>query len=653
MPGLVPVIQNIALLMAGALLFDLLTSQQKGAERPTVVRMGVLGTSMGILGIVVMMTPWHVTGGVAFDTRSVILGISGLFFGFIPTVIVVIMTASFRVFQGGAGAWTGVLVILVSALIGIVWRRVRYNDVEDRPWRELFIFGLAVHVVMLAMMFTLPREIAFSVLSRIWLPVLLIYPAGTALLGSLIVRRLRNDRTQRALAKSEKSHRILLETATEGMWSMDADHKTTFVNRSMADMLGYEIHEMMGRPVEDFFFQTDQEFHVQKMQERHEGKNEVYERRFRRQDGSELWTLVSANALQDDQGSFARSFAMFTDITERKRIEEQLKRSNRYLKAVLDNMPSMIGYWDKDLRNLFANHAYLNWFGCDPGWILGKHIREVIGEERYSLNLPYIEGVMRGEVQTFERTIPSPCGHSFLHSIASYIPDIVDGEVHGFYAMVTDVTPLKNSEIELKFLLHEKDILLREIHHRVKNNLQIVHSLLSLQSDSLDGQEPINVLRDSQARIMSMALVHDQLYHSSSMGIVDVGEYIKELFAKIQMAYGGRCIVNTTLDIPGVGLALDQAIPFGLIVSELVTNAFKHAFKDCTQGTISIRVEVDGDRAVFLLKDSGPGIPPTLKLDESPSLGLKIVSLLVDQLHGTLSMESSDGFSVRVEFPLR
>ncbi|MDP1524388.1 MAG: PAS domain S-box protein [Rhodocyclaceae bacterium] len=124
--------------------------------------------------------------------------------------------------------------------------------------------------------------------------------------------------------------------------------------------------------------------------------------------------------------------------------------AERDLRSILDNLPSMIGYWDRDLRNRFGNHAYLDWFGTDPATMPGKHIREVIGEERYRLNLPYIEAALRGEFQQFERAIPAPDGKSVRHSLANYIPDIVAGEVLGFYVLVTDITAIKQAEDALR-----------------------------------------------------------------------------------------------------------------------------------------------------------------------------------------------------------
>ena len=124
--------------------------------------------------------------------------------------------------------------------------------------------------------------------------------------------------------------------------------------------------------------------------------------------------------------------------------------SARHLQGILDHMPSMIGYWGSDLRNRFGNHAYQAWFGIDPKTMPGMHIRDVIGEERYRLNLPYIEGALRGERQTFERAIPALDGSHLRYSLAEYIPEMIDGRVVGFYVLVSDVTPVKAAEAALR-----------------------------------------------------------------------------------------------------------------------------------------------------------------------------------------------------------
>ncbi|NDY55274.1 PAS domain S-box protein [Desulfovibrio sulfodismutans] len=373
MPTATALIQNIALLLTGALLFEALMQEPQGKPEG-LPRQLALGAGLGVLGLAVMLTPWTFSPGVVFDTRSVMLGISGLFFGAVPTLTAMAATASFRLFQGGAGAWTGVSVILASGLIGIAWRHLRGRPREyGRPFRELFLFGLTVHVAMLALMLTLPWDTALSVLSRISLPVLAIYPLGTALFGLMLVKRMQGEQARADLEASEARYRLLVETANEGIWSMDATHATTFVNQSMANMLGYTPQDMLGRKVEDFFFVEDMASHAQRMQQRHTGVDEIYERRFRRKDGSALWTLVAAKVLKDGADRFVGSFAMFTDITERKRAEQDLKNESARRRALMDTSNDGIVVINAEHQVVDVNRRFADMLGCGVDDVMHMH----------------------------------------------------------------------------------------------------------------------------------------------------------------------------------------------------------------------------------------------------------------------------------------
>ena len=165
---------------------------------------------------------------------------------------------------------------------------------------------------------------------------------------------------------------------------------------------------------------------------------------------SQLESAVNRLTIENDRLKKILSFEANTLAGELLDAEDSLDQSNRDLRSLLNNMPAMIGYWDKNLRNRFGNAAYVEWFGDAAAAMSGKHIREVIGEERYQLNLPYIKAALRGERQEFERAILSPDGKQTRYSLAQYLPDIVDGQVLGFYAMVTDITSTKHVELAMR-----------------------------------------------------------------------------------------------------------------------------------------------------------------------------------------------------------
>ncbi len=198
-------------------------------------------------------------------------------------------------------------------------------------------------------------------------------------------------RVEEALRQSEERYRLLVDTANEGVWSMDADHRTTYVNRAMAEMLGYAPSEILGKKVEEFFFPEDLAYHEQRMERRHAGEDEVYERRFRRRDGSPLWTLVSAKALKSSEGAFAGSFAMFTDISERKRSEEAVREREARFRALFENAP--LPYQSLDEKGFFldVNRKWLETLGYEKKEVIGRWFGDFLGQgfvEHFDRNFP-------------------------------------------------------------------------------------------------------------------------------------------------------------------------------------------------------------------------------------------------------------------------
>lgn len=202
-------VQNAALLLAFVVAFDLVAGRHRLTSTPW--RGILLGIVLGLLGIGLILSAFRLEAGIVFDTRSVLLGISGLFFGALPTLVAMAMTAAFRLWQGGMAAWTGVAVILTSGGLGIAWRWVRRRPLVGITVIELATFGVVIHLLMLALMLTLPWEYAQRVLRAIGLPVLLVFPAATTALGLILANRLRREAAVLALAESEARYRSLFE----------------------------------------------------------------------------------------------------------------------------------------------------------------------------------------------------------------------------------------------------------------------------------------------------------------------------------------------------------------------------------------------------------------------------------------------------------
>jgi two-component sensor histidine kinase len=216
-----------------------------------------------------------------------------------------------------------------------------------------------------------------------------------------------------------------------------------------------------------------------------------------------------------------------------------------------------------------------------------------------------------------------------------------------------EIADRKRAEEQLHISLREKEVLLKEIHHRVKNNLQVVSSLLSLQALRVQDVTSPEVLRESQNRIKSMALIHEELYQSQDLGWVDFGEYVRHLTTHLFRAYQVKpgliaLYVSVSEDIK---LGIDTAIPCGLIVNELVSNAFKHAFAGGRSGEVRVDLERNSGRQLILwVSDNGSGFPAELDYRNTESLGLQLVTTLVDQLAGTIELDRAGGTRFKITF---
>ena len=393
----------------------------------------------------------------------------------------------------------------------------------------------------------------------------------------------------------------------------------------------------------------------------------------RHKDGHEIPIEIALNPLRTPYGSL--TLASVVDITERKRQEQalrlshaeleslsaslerqvsertgQLEATQRHLQTILDALPSMVGYWDKGLVNRFANRAYREWFGVDAATLQGKHMLELLGPELFELNRPFVEGALRGEPQTFERAIPRVSGSGYRHSLAHYLPDVVDGDVRGFHVLVHDVSEITEGRERIALALKEREIMVKEIHHRVKNNLQVITSLLNLQVRRVVSVEARDALEDCQRRIMVIALVHDQLYQARDYSRVQFGEYLRSLATNVFEL--GRTSSRAHLELAVEDIALDVglAIPCALVTNELITNALKHAFPGGRDGTVRVTFARRGAQLQLEVSDDGVGLAPGFQVTMAESIGLQVVRALTAQLNGVLQVESTAGALFRLTF---
>jgi two-component sensor histidine kinase len=228
------------------------------------------------------------------------------------------------------------------------------------------------------------------------------------------------------------------------------------------------------------------------------------------------------------------------------------------------------------------------------------------------------------------------------------------GTVIGVIGISRDITELKLTEERVRASLVEKEVLLKEIHHRVKNNLQVISGLLYLKSEHVDLPEVKEALQESRGRVQSIALIHEQLYKAADLAQVDFAEYFapwKEHAMELLGADPQR--IRVVCDIDPVLLAVDQAIPCALIMNELVSNAVKYAFPGTRLGRVEVQLKMMRDACRLSVADDGVGLPESCSLEQTPSLGLHLVGILTRQLKGAATIDRSAGTRIQVQFPIR
>lgn len=332
-------IKNAALLLAIAFIYDVMTSRYR-LKQGWVIQICV-GIALGLLGVTIMLTPWQFDPGVVFDTRSVLLAISGLFFGTIPTALAIVITAAFRLTQGGAAAWVGVGVICASGSLGILWKHLNRHSAEELSWWQLYLFGVIVHSVMLALMLLLPWETALKVLRQITLPVILIYPLATAMLGTLMVIRRRRDQMSVSLQASEERLRMTLKASQQGLYDLNVQTGAIIVNAEYALILGYDPDRFcetnatwMARMHPD-----DRSLVLTAYRDYLAGKTDDFGVEFRQQTRTGQWKwILSLGKLveRDNQDQPLRMLGTFTDITERRLAEEHKHQAETEKALLLD-----------------------------------------------------------------------------------------------------------------------------------------------------------------------------------------------------------------------------------------------------------------------------------------------------------------------------
>ena len=341
------------------------------------------------------------------------------------------------------------------------------------------------------------------------------------------------------------------------------------------------------------------------------------------------------------------------EIIERIQVEKALKESEVKFRTITENVNVGIYRNTAGAEGHFleTNPAFIEMFGYDSKEeLMNINVSDLYSQSnnRKIFNEKMLtKGFVKDEILNLKKKD----GTEIVCSISAVAEKDRKGKILYYDGIIEDITKRKKAEDQIKKNLEEKEVLLKEVHHRVKNNMQVIMSLLRLQTNYITDKHAKSLFKDSQSRVASMALIHEKLYKSKNLSSIDFNEYLRDLTQTLIQSYNiGHKMIRFELKIENVFLNINQAIPCGLIINELVTNSLKYAFPGNIKGKIAIDFHLNKDQYSLIVYDNGVGISADTVLENPKTLGLQLVNALIQQLHGTLELKRKNGTAFNICF---
>ncbi|MEO7081431.1 MAG: PAS domain S-box protein [Flavobacteriales bacterium] len=461
---------------------------------------------------------------------------------------------------------------------------------------------------------------------------------------------------QDQLLKHAAKEKALFEASEHLFWTVDRRIALTSCNQGYVNM----VERLHGKkplintdpktPRELFAPEDYHDFWKEKYDEVFAGKTVRFETDRMDRNGERVCNEIYLSPVLDQDGNVVEAFGIGHEITAERVAEAKVREQSAKLNAIFESSADvMIWSLDNEQRvttcNKHFRHVMEQHFGIDieTGMDLRQAFHGILPPAEHQEISKLAEKVFAGTALHHEAQITKKDGAlSWIEFFVS--PIKADGSINEISCLAHDITEKKIAEQAILDSLREKEVLLKEVHHRVKNNLQIISSIFSMQRDHVDGDpRSITLLHESQDRIRSMSFIHESLYQSTNFSQVDFAQYIDGLCSNLVMSYSltGRVLLKT--DLTPLMLDLDKAIPCGLVLNELISNALKHAFPDGREGVITINLQQEGDTVRIALADDGQGFPEAYDEERDRGLGMELVELLMDQLDGSVERVSRTG----------
>jgi PAS domain S-box-containing protein len=459
-----------------------------------------------------------------------------------------------------------------------------------------------------------------------------------------------------ALQASETRYRRLFETAQDGILILNAETgEIDDVNPYMIDMLHYSREELLGMKLWEVSPFKDTVLNRAAFEElQDKGYIRYKDLPLETKEGKPVAVEFVSNVYKANGNKVIQ--CNIRNITERKELDRKLQEAVLFQQRLIDALPVPVFYKDSEGRYLGCNSSFEKFFGNKKEEVTGKSVYELSPKEFADLYHEKDRALLQNPgIQIYESTVKDRGGvvHNVIFHKATF--SNMDGSVGGLIGAILDITDRKRAEVQLHASLREKDILLREIHHRVKNNMQVIIGLLDLQASSSGNPELMEMLNKGQSRIRSMALVHEKLYASKDFTRINLAGYLRTLSQDLFQSYKinpGK--IDLIIQTDGVYVDINKAIPCGLVLNELISNVLKHAFPGDRQGELQIIIREEKNTEMeIVVRDNGMGLPDDVDIHQPRTMGLNLVNGLVKkQLKGQMEVRRDNGTEIRIKFPL-
>lgn len=457
---------------------------------------------------------------------------------------------------------------------------------------------------------------------------------------------------QRKTAEDRDILAAIVDSSEDAILSKTLDGTITSWNKGAERIYGYTPGEVIGKNI-SILVPPDHSDEIPKILECVKNGELVrhYETVRRRRDGSIIDVSLTVSPVRNLDGDIIGASTVARDISEEKRI----KAERQFLALIVENSDDAI--YSKSLEGVILswNKGSEKIYGYTADEVIGKPISILIPPGNENEVPQILQRLKKGERIEHYDTVRLRKDGTMIHVSMTISPIRDDaGKIIAASSIAKDISEKKRAEAIIQAQLEEKKVLLQEIYHRAKNNLQLVSSLLELRARQVKDVESRTALKDSVGRIQAMALVHEKMYRSESLGTVDFRDYVKTLFEPVVQSYPSQeHRINFSFQSDPCFVDLDMAVSLGLILNELLTNSLKHALTPSKTLEMRIDIKVNEDRMRLTVSDTGPGLPKNIDFLSSNTFGFRIVKLLIDQINANIEIQSGNGTIFKISVPLK